>query len=329
MDHLAAYARQCLAEDVSAVVTQFYVLLRGRLGDRLRDLTFCRQRLRHVQEALAAAEHDSLAADADADAAPRNGYGSAAGVDASPTPLTSTDSYWESIRESATNRVVLPDNADQLERAAERFVDRLTADQWGQIDQAFQDQVLAVRGGLFRACMDTNDLIRHFAAPLITQAVTSLGEFLPITDVAQVELAPGGADDYDAAGRVLAYHAHAAPLVSTAARGVPAAVRNGPEPPMAPTPGVPAAEEAFLLIPASEAGKRYGEEAKDVLPRVHLVNVPGQADLMFCREQQAITADDLERILRPCRAAYEDAATTPLSSPHARFDIQDWTPLDP
>ena len=85
----------------------------------------------------------------------------------------------------------------------------------------------------------------------------------------------------------------------------------------------------FLLIPASDAGKQYGEEAQRVLPGVQLVNVPGQADLMFCREQNDLTVEDLDRILRPCRAAYEDAAGTPQSSPHARFDIQDWTPLDP
>ena len=42
-----------------------------------------------------------------------------------------------------------------------------------------------------------------------------------------------------------------------------------------------------------------------------------------------LTVEDLDRILRSCRAAYEDAAGTPQSSPHARFDIQDWTPLDP
>ena len=36
-----------------AAVQQFYGFLQGRLDDRLRDLTFCRQRLRHMQEALA------------------------------------------------------------------------------------------------------------------------------------------------------------------------------------------------------------------------------------------------------------------------------------
>ena len=90
-----------------------------------------------------------------------------------------------------------------------------------------------------------------------------------------------------------------------------------------------APDETFLLIPASEAGKQYGEEANRVLPGLQLVNVPGQADLMFCREQTEMTVEDLDRILRPCRRAYEEATGTPQSSPHARFDIQDWTPLDP
>jgi hypothetical protein len=59
------------------------------------------------------------------------------------------------------------------------------------------------------------------------------------------------------------------------------------------------------------------------------VNVPGQADLMFCREQPGLGTEDLERLLASCRDAYRETATNPPSSPHARFDIQDWTPLDP
>jgi hypothetical protein len=85
----------------------------------------------------------------------------------------------------------------------------------------------------------------------------------------------------------------------------------------------------LLLIPASDSGKLYGEQAQQVLPDVHLVNVPGQADLMFCREQNGLSLEDLERILRACRPAYDESATVPQSSPHSRFDVQDWMPLDP
>ena len=38
--------------------------------------------------------------------------------------------------------------------------------------------------------------------------------------------------------------------------------------------------------------------------------------------------EDLDRMLRSCRSAYEEVVNVPHASPHARFDIQDWMPLD-
>jgi hypothetical protein len=93
--------------------------------------------------------------------------------------------------------------------------------------------------------------------------------------------------------------------------------------------GRPRDQFSFLLIPVSDAGKKFGEQASEVFPELQIVNVPGQADLMFCREQTNLGLEDLERILRSCRDAYREFSTLPQLSPHARFDIQDWTPLDP
>ena len=45
-----------MADDLAAVVGQFFACLRGRLNDRLRDLTLCRQRLRHMQDTLSAVD---------------------------------------------------------------------------------------------------------------------------------------------------------------------------------------------------------------------------------------------------------------------------------
>src|SRR5438105_14785836 len=82
MDHLAAYARQCLAEDLGAAVQQFLAALDGKLHERLRDLSFCRQRLRHLQVALEAGPA------ADAGDSPH-------GLEASPSsPLPSAESFW-------------------------------------------------------------------------------------------------------------------------------------------------------------------------------------------------------------------------------------------
>jgi hypothetical protein len=168
------------------------------------------------------------------------------------------------------------------------------------------------------------------------QAVNCLGSHLPITDVAQVELAVENAEA-DLVRRINKYYTYAAPALRPAGTkrrsGVHQTIPVGVTPagiaitPMAEKSA--SKENGFLLVPASDAGKHYGELAQNTLADIHLVNVPGQADLMFCREQAELSLEDLERILRSSRAAYEQGVTVPQSSPHARFDIQDWMPLDP
>jgi len=295
MDHLAAYARQCLVEDLGAAVQQFLAALEGKLHERLRELSFCRQRLRHLQTALDAGASDET--------------DTPLGLEVSPnSPVPSTESFWDAIRQSATTRVVLPAEETDLERAASRFLASLGATQWGLLDQALQDGVLGPLGGLHRACTSSADLMRSVAAPLLEQAAACLGSHLPVTDVADVELAQAQASGDGVAGRAQKYFARAVPLVPS---------RNAD------------AQASFLLIPAGEKGKAYGEAAKKLLAELQVVRVPGQADLMFCREQGPLPFDDLERVLKPCRAAYEETAAVPPVSAHARFDILDWMPLAP
>jgi serine/threonine protein kinase len=315
MDHLAAFSRQCLAEDLAAAVWQFFVVLRGRLTDRLRDLTLCRQRLRHALEALDIDEHV-------AEDPPES---TTVPDIPTPTPIFSTETFWEVLRDLRTARVVLPDGVTDLEEAARSFIYTLSSEQWLALDQEFQDEVLSVRGGLYQACVKMADLSKHLIFPLMNQAITYLGSQLPTTDVAEVELSFDPDVEGEARDRILAYHDAAQPLITpTEAEAAP---RNGYRMPDASSQ--PVETPSFLLIPVSEAGKQYGEEAEQVLPKIHLVMVPGQADLMFCREQPALTLEALERMLRQCRQAYDQSATVPNLSPHARFDINDWSPLEP
>jgi hypothetical protein len=297
VDPLTAFSRQCLTEAALVMSVQFFANLQARLDERLRDLSFCRQRLRPLQENLQAAELGDDLTTTTVDI----------GVTPSHTPLPSTGSFWEAIRRSRTARVVLPEGEPNLERAATHFLETLTPDQWTQLDQAIQDRVLTPLHGLQRICATGGDLTRSLAPALIDQSASCLGTFLPITDVAQVEMA-AAADETELALKIQKYYTRAVPLV-----GSPDAKH----------------QEGFLLIPASEAGKAFGERARQAVPRLHLVLVPGQAGLMFCREQGALGIDDVQRVLGPCRAAYEEAVTVPQNSPHARFDLRDWMPLDP
>ncbi len=203
---------------------------------------------------------------------------------------------------------MLPDGETDLERAAARFVEMLTAEQWNRLDQALQDNVLAPLGGLHHVCVSSGDLLRGLAGPLTQQATDTLGQLLPITDVAEVEFSAAAADHGDIRSRAMNHFTHAAPLV---------------------TGKDESNQQAYLLLPASDVGKNLGEEARQAVPSLHLVRVAGQADLMYCREQGFLSSEDVQRLLNHCRPAYQELSTVPGSSPHARFDITDWVPLDP
>ncbi len=301
LDHLAAFARQCLTEEAIAAGQMFFAFLNRRLGDRLRELDFCRQRLRHLQESLQSPEEDES----------MDLAGTPLGLALTPghSPLPSTESFWEAIRQSATTRVVLPEGADDLERSAAQFTATLGPEHQTQLDQTLQDRVLGVRGGLYAACAASADLVRGLALPLLSQAAAYLGDLMPITDVAQVELAAANASQQDLAVKLQEWLVRAAPLM---------AGKDGNN-----------LEAMYLLVPASDAGKAFGEEARRVVADLQLVRVPGQAHLMFCRERGCLGVEDLQRFFQPCRPAYEQCVMVPHESPHARFDIVDWIPLDP
>ena len=310
LDNLSAYARQRMAEEILWAVRYFYVGLGAKLAERGRDLGFCRQRLRHLQEHI-----ESGPGDGDEELGSLRTEFTLAR-----SPLPSTESFWEAIRQSATARVVLPDAEQDLERAAIRFLQSLTPEQWVNLDKELHERILVQRGGLNGACTQSGDLSRILAVPLMTEAIQILSEHLPIMDVAQI-LANEFGLTCDAGAllnptanpklgdQARTYLDRAAPLVST---------KQDNE-----------RQQAFLLVPASPAGKALGEAVRNVVPEIKLVRVPGQADLMFCREQGFLGVEELRQLLRSSRKAYDAVVGSPPTSPHSRFDIVDWVPLDP
>jgi hypothetical protein len=335
LDLLAAFARQCLAEDTACAVEQFYNALVARLRDRLRDLTLLRQRLRHAYEVLTDPTEFQGALDEE------DQTEEGAPSDRSPTPMASLSSFWETSRSSSTTRVVLPEGEAELERAAARFVATLNAEHWACLDQTLQDEVLGARGGLGQVAFASNDLQRYLLGPLVDRAAACLAQYLPVTDVAQVELAEGAGNPAGLARQLNASLAAAAPLlpaervakrdskVLAVAGGLPEGAREDKKTDGSSLTTSSERQSAWLLVPASEAGRAYAEEARKLLPKVQLVRVPGQADLMFCREQGTLSQEELERLIAPCRDAYQESAAVPVSSPHSRFDTRDWVPLDP
>jgi hypothetical protein len=307
LDQLAEFANARLKEELALAARHCFIALAGRLADRLRDLGFCRQRLRHLQQHL-----EQGPADPDEDVTTTR-----PGTDftLSRSPLPAIDSFWQAIRQSATARVVLPDGAEDLEQAALRFLQQRHADHWLMLDKELHDLVLAPRGGLHGACVAGGDLTRQLAAPLMEETGKFLGRFLPQVDVAQIivsevtgeESAPLPPDSSALKDQTGDYLERAVPLLAR---------KEG------------SGQDSLVLIPASNAGKKLGEAIARLYPNVKFVRVPGQADLMFLREQNTLSAADLRSLLRASRAAYESLHGAPVSSPHARFDVTDWLPLE-
>jgi eukaryotic-like serine/threonine-protein kinase len=308
LDQLGAFAHLRLKEEQTAAARQCLLALAGRFAERLRDLGFCRQRIRHLQQNL-----EQGPADPDEDlASTRPG----SEFTLSRSPLPAIDSFWQAIRQSSTARVVLPEGAEDLEQAALRFLQQMHSDHWTLLDKELHDLVLAPRGGLHGACVAGGDLTRQLAAPLLEEASKYLGKLLPQVDVAQIltsevtgaEGAPLPPDSTVLKEQTTHYLERAKPLLTR---------KEG------------SGEDNLLLIPASAAGKQLGEAIAGLFQKVHCVRVPGQADLMFLREQSSLSAADLRPVLRASKAAYEAVCGAPVTSPHARFDLTDWLPLEP
>ena len=311
MDRLSAFARQRLIEEQILAVEHFFVSLIGQLGDQKRDLGFCRQRLRHLQENLdippAASEEDLVATRAGGD------------LTVSKTPMGSTEGYWEAIRHSSTSRVVLPDNEEDLERSAVKLLHRLSLSDWVEMDKEVHKRVFDPRGGLHQALMNSGDLTRSIAMPLMDETIKLLGEHLPIMDVAHILGTEFGfVYEDDKPPQIPASQELQRYTQKYLDRAKPLLRRKDAK-----------MEVGFLLIPASQTGKSLGQAIEEIFPDVRQVRVPGQADLMFCRDQGALSPDDLETLFRTCAQAFESLVNAPQSSPHSRFDIMDWMPLDP
>ena len=161
MDHMAIFARQCLAAELAGSGQLFFTLLSAKIEDRLRELQFCRQRLRTVVDYLGSAQENinDLASAV-----------SGSGVRAMHWALSSAESFWDSIRQSSTVRVILPDGDRDLGTAAMRFATTLTLEQRSQLDQALQDGILGPQRGLQNACAGSGDLTRLLALPLVEAA---------------------------------------------------------------------------------------------------------------------------------------------------------------
>ena len=202
---------------------------------------------------------------------------------------------------SPTVELVLPDGGEEVEWAAKRFVETVPPEAIAKLDRVLQALVLETRGGLFGACQKSGDFIQELADPLVDQAAAFLGEFLPLADVAD-------------------FPAHRGPEGSKRLRR--ALERAAPT-----VPGSGDRECCYLLVPETPGGQRIAETAADDFPGSTVMRASRSNEITFCRELR-LRAADVREAMQYCREPYEERSHRPAPSPHARFDVVEWLPLD-
>ena len=288
-----------LAEQRARALEEVFRQLQVRLVDLQRDLTFCTQRLQHVEYTL-------LAAPTEAEAALTR-----AAQEEEESSARSTYTSSKMLQEAAlvlASRVVLPEGQTDLEKAAVRFLQRVNIKDWQELDYYLQEQVLTPHGGLYELCMTNADLPRTLNAPLLEKAAEYLDRHLEVTDVCQAELSSAAALGVDIIAQTKAFHRLAQPSL---------------------VPKKPLDEKDFILVPSSPAGQELAKLAKEAVAGLVSLQVASPTDLLICREQPSITVGDLAEILATAKEEYVDQFSSSTTTPHSRCDVLAWVPLDP
>ena len=287
LDQLRAFSRHRLQVDLLDATARFYRALRGKVEDRLRNLSFCRSRLAHLIQVLESPLMN-LPAHADSEVA------------------LSEEALQQTLHPTNTLQVVLPSGENHIDRSAARVLKTVKPQDVVRLEHALQKLVLEPRGGLTGVCGINADLLRTLLAPMIEQTTAFLGDLLPITDVTEVEMSTSRAIGVDVVARVRDYNHRARPPWESTAE-----------------------ERTFVIVPDSEPGKEFAAVVRRALPTALIIRVQGAAtDLMFCREQARLRPAEVFALMSACQPAYYQALASPQTSPHARFDVGEWMPLN-
>ena len=200
LDQIRTFARVRLQEDLADATAKFYRALRDRVGDRMRELAYCRTRLdllvRELESPLA---HLPVSED---------------------TPVAlSEEALQQTLHPTNTLNVVLPAGETHIERAAKKVAGAMRPQDVPRLEVALQKLVLEPRGGLTALCLLNADMSRTLVGPMVEQTTAFLSDLLPVTDVTEVEVSTSRARKVELPVRIKDYYSRSTPPCGTAAGG--------------------------------------------------------------------------------------------------------------
>ena len=287
LDQLRQFARLRLQEDLLDATARFYRVLRGKVEDRLRQISYYRTRLTHLVQVM---ESPLLHLPAGSD-----------------TPVAlPEEALQQTLHPTNTLQVVLPSGDNHIDRSAAKVVKSVKPSDLVRLEHALQKLVLEPRGGLTAVCQTNTDMTRLLVAPMIEQTTAFLSDLLPVTDVAEVEVSTSQAIRVDLSARIRDYHKRAVPPCGGSAEDEQTFVLVPDT-----ASGKAFASQVRAVVPAALTVPVQG----------------AATDLMFCREHACLRTDEVLELVALCQPAYYAALASAHTNPHARFDVGEWLPL--
>ncbi|MCI0680862.1 MAG: protein kinase [Gemmataceae bacterium] len=203
---------------------------------------------------------------------------------------------------SASEKVLLPTGCAALTDAVERLHEDVTADDLLAFDAVMQTIIAKQFRALLNVCMGPSNLVRNLTPLMIQEAEAFLTPRVP--EAVATEF---GIHDDDAAQD----------------RGEPLASAFDAAAPKLGKPSAPK-EITVAAFPDTPAGHHLKEIAKEALPNVTVIDSDDRDAIVFYRELQQVSLQDLEQYGAIAQEAYRQRSAGDPTYLHTRIDITAW-----
>jgi hypothetical protein len=280
-------------------VTSIYVSLRGQLSDQMREVGFCRDRLKDLCRAL---EADT------GGGGPEAGSGKEARSFSSRPPASLT-------------QYLFPPKCHNLEEAVAHLLNAVTPADLDGLDQRAQALIRKQFTALVHVCLASANMLKGLQRVMQQEAESALAEKLAGANVVEMYLTQplaGGAAPANPPEAISLAFQDARPAFSDL-------LLTG-------HPGR-SAEVCVLAAPAESAAQpgkpRLRDLARQTIPENQLLVADAQegsaaSEILFYREESCLSLADLKLFGPQGREAYLQMNKVKHFTPHTRTDIPEW-----
>jgi len=248
-----------------------YISLRGNLSDELREVGFCRARLGEL-------------------------------LNAYETP-TSTDAQAAPKQEPASipGRLLFADGCSDLSVAVEKFLLKITPEQFEQLHIRVQDLIGRQFTALIQVCLGPSNLVKNLEIAMQTEVEAYLATCSGIQSVADLFLNqfPDAEQAQDE-------------IASAFDEAVPEFTGLHLE---------RTSESSILSVPIGPSGEKILQLAKKAVPNAAPISSPSCDEILLYREWPNLDVSRLEQMGTVSRDAYRQMLQIEHYSPHSRTDV--------